>query len=84
LAIRAESREGARLYRHYSIIFLPKVLFDYPGRIPRGQDHIDTTQKKGEHFYDAHLFFCYYSHPAKQNNDYFWWFAKIRVLLLPN
>jgi len=24
------------------------------------------------------------SHPAKQNNDYFWWFAKIRVLLLPN
>ena len=46
LAIRAESREGARLYRHYSIIFLPKVLFDYPGRIPRGQDHIDTTQKR--------------------------------------
>ena len=29
---------------HFS---LPKVLFDYPGRIPRGQDHIDTTQEKG-------------------------------------
>ena len=26
---------------------MPKVLFDYPGRIPRGQDHIDTTQEKG-------------------------------------
>ena len=25
---------------------MPKVLFDYPGRIPRGQDHIDTTQKR--------------------------------------
>lgn len=29
------------------LFFLPKVLFDYPGRIPRGQDHIDTTQEKG-------------------------------------
>ena len=26
---------------------LLKVLFDYPGRIPRGQDLIDTTQEKG-------------------------------------
>ncbi len=26
---------------------LLKVLFDYPGRIPRGQDFIDTTQEKG-------------------------------------
>ena len=25
---------------------MPKVLFDYPGRIPRGQDLIDTTQKR--------------------------------------
>lgn len=25
---------------------LLKVLFDYPGRIPRGQDFIDTTQKR--------------------------------------
>ena len=32
-----------------NILYLPrqKVTFDYPGRIPRGQDHIDTTQEKG-------------------------------------
>ena len=34
---------------------MPKVLFDYPGRIPRGQDLIDTTQKRWT-FY-AHLLF---------------------------
>ena len=40
-----------------NILYLPrqKVAFGYPGRIPRGQDLIDTTQKRWT-FY-AHLLF---------------------------
>ena len=36
---------------------MPKVLFDYPGRIPRGQDHIDTTQKRVSIFMMLTYFF---------------------------
>ena len=42
-----------------NILYLPrqKVTFDYPGRIPRGQDHIDTTQKRVSIFMMLTYFF---------------------------
>ena len=50
---------------------MPKVLFDYPGRIPRGQDLIDTTQEKGWAFlWCSPIFF-----------SFFWWFDYLYILL---
>ncbi len=59
MEIKKEKGEKFAKLRNYSYLCSVKCMFDYPGRIPRGQDYIDTTHFRKPLF--SGFFFCYIS-----------------------